>query len=174
MFERFYNVHRYQAVPAGGPFITIMGLCIMLGAFMHSAQGLLVDIGFVLGGSTFMISWKLADKLPSLTKVQIISIVTAIAVEIVVFYESWPLLQTLNDQKTVSSILAIVAVHFVIMFPAYGLSSVLLTILCGSNALIGWFYYGYNADGVLFGDGVIKFIAGISMVLSSPIFRTNR
>lgn len=170
MFEQIYNVRKFPAIPMGAPFIIIMGLCIMLGTTAPSWRGALVNAGFVIGGLSFAYSWKLAHDLPDMTKGQIAALIAAIAIEIAVFYTFNHALQSLGERGYIIAVLAIVAAHFVIMAPAYGLSALFLAALCGANAATGWRAPGYSVDALWFIDGAIKALVGVTMLFSSPVF----
>lgn len=152
----------------GGPFIIIIGLCIMAGALFPDAKSSLVNIGFIVGGMTFTYSWKLAQQLPHMTRTQIASVIIAILAEVIVFYEATDTLKSLGERRYLISVLALVAAHFFIMSPAYGLAAVALAIVGSVNAAIAWVEPRYATEAIWFVDGALKALIGVTMVLSSP------
>lgn len=66
--------------------------------------------------------------------------------------------------------LAIVGIHFLVLLPAFGLVIVLLGSLSLLNAAIAWRHLFYRVEAAWALDDAMKVAAGVSLIMTSPIF----
>jgi hypothetical protein len=104
------------------------------------------------------------------TRSRIGSLVAAIIVEFVAFLTLMPRIRVRGQRAVLSSTLAIVGAHFLIMLPAFGSVIALIGTLCVANAAAVWRWTHYRTDIAWLVDGLVKFGGGLILVATSPAF----
>jgi hypothetical protein len=157
--------------PLGGLFVGMIGVFLIVGAPLSAIRTKLTYVGFAAGTLALFLGGRLASGLPAPSRVQILSLVFAIVVEIALFISLMPRIRRYGERTVLVTTLAIVGVHFFLMLPAFGYWIVVLGSLCLVNAMLAWRKYSYSIGAAWFLDGVMKLAVGILLILTSPAFR---
>jgi hypothetical protein len=160
----------YPMAPLGGAFVAVIGVFVLLGSAIPRLRMTFVSVG--AGAATFalVLSGRLAVGLPLPTRLQVGSLVAAIIVEFVAFLTLMPRIRVRGQRAVLSSTLAIVGAHFLIMLPAFGSVIALIGTLCVANAAAVWRWTHYRTDIAWLVDGLVKFGGGLILVATSPAF----
>jgi hypothetical protein len=161
----------HPMAPLGGLFVGVIGAFLILGARLPAIRTKLTYVGFAAGTLALFLGGRLASGLPAPGRVQILSLILAIVVEIALFITLIPRVRRYGERTVLVTTLAIVGVHFLIMLPAFGYLIVVLGSLCFVNAMIAWRKYTYSIGTAWFLDGGMKLAVGILLILTSPVFR---
>jgi hypothetical protein len=160
----------YPMAPLGGLFVATIGLFLILGTALPTLRMTLTYVGFAAGTLALILGGRLVVGLPAPSRLQVTSLVLAIALEIVMFVLLMPLARRQGERAVLVATLAIVSVHFLVMLPAFGTLIAVLGILCLLNAAIAWRNPSYSIDLAWFLDGGMKLGLGILLVMTSPLF----
>lgn len=149
--------HPYPLVRSGGLFLICIGAGIIGAVFVNGAAFM---VGTVLAILSLMLSKVLSFGKP--TRIQIIALVLAIALEIVLFIIMVNALPAdVAGSVRLVWILMIVGVHFLPMAISFGPRFGALGALCMVNALAGLVITSAASEIVLLLDGALKVVFGI-------------
>ena len=162
-------VHAFPMIPGGGLFFVPIGTCIVLGAFFPRLRMALVWIGLAAGVLAIVLGGNLLKGLPPPTLVQVIFFAMAIVAEVVAFRVFIPHLRALGDRAVLAGTLGIVAAHFLVMIPTFGVPIFVLALLCLANAGVAYQAPNYPVANAWLLDGVFKVAVGSVMLMASPV-----
>jgi hypothetical protein len=160
----------HPMAPLGGLFVGTIGVFLILGALLPAMRMKLTYVGFAAGTAALFLGGRLAVGLPAPSRLQVISLVLAIVMEIGMFIILMPRARRRGERAVLVTTLAIVGVHFLVMLPAFGPLIGVLGVLCLLNAAIAWRNPSYRIDLAWFLDGAMKLGLGIVLVMTSPLF----
>ena len=164
-------VSQFPMTPYGGAFLTGMGVCIIVGAFLQGSRQSLVWVGFALGILLIVLSGRLLAKgLHSPTTFQLVALAAAIVFEFVALIVVMPRIRPKGERAVVSATMGIVGLHFLIMIPAFGFLIGLMALGCTLNAAALATLSRYALGVAWFVDGVVKLTLGLAMLATSPVF----
>jgi hypothetical protein len=155
--------------PLGGVFVAVMGVFVLLGSAVPRRRMILVYVGAAAAALALVFSGRLIVGLPSPTQLQVGSLVVAIIVELVAFVTLMPRIRLHGQRAVLSSTLAIVGAHFLIMLPAFGSVIALVGTLGVANAAAAWRCTDYRTELAWLIDGLIKLGGGLILVTTSPV-----
>ena len=151
----------YPLAASGGVFLAIAGVAILLGALRFQSRNVVLAVGGALAAVvTALIAPSLTARagVPSLQ--QFVWLAAAVIAEIVLLAllvrRAWPR----GERAVVLTILAIVAIHFLPMAPAFGPPLILLSVLCAANVLVAVRLQDYGLRALWAVDGVLKLAVG--------------
>jgi hypothetical protein len=159
----------YPMAPLGGVFVAVMGVFVLLGSAVPRRRMILVYVGAAAAALALVFSGRLIVGLPSPTQLQVGSLVVAIIVELVAFVTLMPRIRLHGQRAVLSSTLAIVGAHFLIMLPAFGSVIALVGTLGVANAAAAWRCTDYRTELAWLIDGLIKLGGGLILVTTSPV-----
>lgn len=160
----------YPLLPGGGLFLLILGIFLLVGGALQHLQKLLLVAGFVFAGVAMaVLAARLSAPFGIPSKVQVLSLIVAILLEMVVIAIVRRRLSNSPERTITLAILAVVATHFFIMIPAFGPVIALLGIVCLLNVRRGFGHRG-NAKcdaairSIWMTDALLKTLAGALML----------
>lgn len=154
----------FPLIRAGGLFLAIVGIAILLGAVQFKWRNLLLGAGAMLATAmTIAGAAHLAAPYGAPTRLQIWSLVVAVLLEMGV--STWAIRHFAphGSRAVTMAVLAIVGAHFVIMAPAFGPLIVLLSAVTVGNALAGACLPRYSLRMLWAVDGALKLGVGVLM-----------
>lgn len=158
----FSQADVYPLIRSGGVFLLLVGAAMLSGAAAFRFRYVMLAAGAVIGAVTLvLLARPLAALYGAPDALALASIGAAIALQII-------LLLTLprrfsGERGRTLAVLAIVAVHFLVMAPAFGPLIVALGALALANALFGAANRGYCIVRLWAFDGALKVGVGAMM-----------
>jgi hypothetical protein len=110
----------HPMAPLGGLFVATIGVFLILGSFLPAIRLKLTYVGFAAGTVALFLGARLAVGLPAPSHLQVIFLVLAIVLEVAMFIILMPPVRRRGERAVLVATLAIVAVHFWVMAPAFG------------------------------------------------------
>ena len=164
------NAHSFPLAPAGGLFVLIVGVAILLGALLAKARQLLLYAGLALAAAALtMFAVRLSAGLPPPSLFAISALIVAVVLEMLAFALIMPRLRGRERQMAYAA-LVIVGAHFLLMLPAFGPLIFVLGLLCVLNASLGMISEAIPLSYVWAIDGLLKIGVGALMLRMSLIF----
>lgn len=154
-------------IGAGGVFLIIVGVAIVLGALRFRSRYLLLGLGAAAASAALVfLAVPLSAPYGPPSPVQLWSLTLAVAIEVVAFIVIMPIAARRGQRAMTVAILAIVGGHFLIMTPAFGPLIFVLGAANLANAFAGARISGYATPALWGVDGALKAAAGIAMLLA--------
>jgi hypothetical protein len=152
----------FPLIRAGGLFLSIVGLSVILGAARFRARNAILGVGAVVATiATALLAPRLAG---APTAFQVGSLVVAVSIEGAALFWAIRRYVPRGERAMSIAILAVVGIHFMLMAPAFGPIIVLLGLLATANALAGARWERYSLQRLWLVDGVLKAAAGAAML----------
>ena len=152
--------------PGCGVFLAIVGLAIVLGGFLRGKWILLAAGGISGTAGAMFAGTELSVGLPPPTRLQLWSLIGAIAVEMVLIRVLAHRLRPLGQRTVNLGMLVLVGAHFLLMIPAFGPLIAGLAVLVILNAVRGWRSPQVSFEAVWVADGFLKLLAGCLLLAS--------
>jgi hypothetical protein len=155
-------------VPAGGLFIAIMGLGVLLGSLFPNKRDFLLISGFVVAIVGLVIfGGRLMAPFGNPTRLQLWFLFGSIALEIVLFRFGMVKYRQTSERSARLASLFIVGVHFLPMAVAFGpLCLALGVVLCLCSGVGLWFRPDLPLSGLWAADGLLKITFGLVMMFA--------
>src|SRR5215472_3879541 len=147
----------FPMVPAGGLFIAIVGIGIVLGALFPNKRDFLLISAFVAAAAALVIfAGRLMAPFGNPTRLQLWFLFGSIALEIVLFRFAMPRYRKADERSARLASLFIVGIHF---FP-------MGVVLCFCSGAGLWLKPSLSLNGLWAADGLIKIAFGSVMLLA--------
>src|SRR6516162_564207 len=158
----------FPMVPAGGLFIAIVGVGIVLGALFPNKRDFLLISAFVVAAAALVIfAGRLIAPLGNPTRLQLWFLFGSIALEIVLFLFAMPRYRKAGERSARLASLFIVGIHFLPMVVAFGpMFFAMGVVLCLCSGAGLWLKPGLSLNGLWAADGLIKIAFGSVMMLA--------
>jgi len=158
----------FPMVPAGGLFIAIMGVGIVVGALFPNKRDFLLISAFVVAVVALVIfAGRLMAPFGSPTRLQLWFLFGSIALEIVLFHFGMPRYRRAGERSARLASLFIVGLHFLPMAVAFGpMFFTLGVVLCLCSGAGLWLKPSLSLNGLWTADGLIKIVFGSVMILA--------
>jgi hypothetical protein len=154
----------FPLIRGGGVFLVIAGISIVIGAFNLRARFSILAVGSAIGGvATAFLAAPLAAPFGPPSLFQVVSLIVAVAVEIVLLMPVLRAWRAHDERETTLAILSIVGGHFVLMAPAFGPLMLFLAGASVLNTLVGLLWRRYALAWLWGVDGLLKLSVGILM-----------
>jgi hypothetical protein len=154
----------FPLVRGGGLFLAVMGVAIVLGAFVFRARYAILGVGAALASAlTAYYAAPLAAPYGKPGAVEIAFLVVAVVLEMVLLAMVLRNSRTYDDRDTMLAILTIVGGHFVLMAPAFGPIVMWLAGASVLNTALALVWRGYPGTLIWAVDGALKLGAGALM-----------
>jgi hypothetical protein len=157
----------FPMIRAGGLFILIMGLAVVLGAILHKARRLFLILGGIAATVVIVLTAApLSAPLGKPTSLQFYFLFGSIALEIVLIRLAVARYRATGERSLLLAILFVVGLHFLPMAGAFGpMCLVLGAILCLSSGIGLWVNQTIPMNVFWAMDGILKIVFGSLMFL---------
>ena len=157
--------HAFPMVRAGGMFITIMGIGVLLGALVPGRRRMLVIVGAVVASIAIALSAaRLSAPFGMPSALQIIFLVGSICLEGILIRVAVALYRSAGERSLLLAILFAVGLHFLPMAVAFGpLCAALAVTLCACAGAGLWLWQALPLNRLWASDGLIKIAYGAIM-----------
>ena len=158
----------FPMVPAGGLFIAIVGIGIVLGALFPNKRDFLLISAFVVAAAALVIfAGRLMAPFGNPTRLQLWFLFGSIALEIVLFLFAMPRYRKAGERSARLASLFIVGIHFLPMVVAFGpmffIMGVVLCLCAGAGL---WIRPDVSVNALWAADGLLKIAFGSAMALA--------
>jgi hypothetical protein len=131
----------FPLIQGGGVFLLIVGAAMLMGALQFKWRNRLLGAGAALATvATIATATHLARPHGAPTMLQVGSLGVAVVLEAIALVWAIRRFAPQGERAATIAVLVVVAVHFVVMTPAFGPLIVALGMLCASNALAALLY----------------------------------
>lgn len=161
-------VYAFPMVRAGGLFILIMGLGVVLGGVFASKRKLLLALGGAAATIAIVLfGGVLSAPLGAPTQLQLWFLFGSIVAEAVLIGVAVAKYKNAGERSLLLAILFVVGLHFLPMAVAFGPKCAALGIVASTTAAIGlWFKRTLPLNGLWVADGLIKVAFGGLMLFA--------
>ena len=162
-FQHAYG-ETFPLVRSGGVFVAIVGLAILAGGLRFGWRNAILGVGAAIATiATAVTAARLTAPFGAPTLFQIGDLIAAVALEVGALAWATRRFRPSGERATTLAILMIVAVHFVLMAPAFGPLVALLGALAAINAYAGMRFAALSVRSVWIVDGALKVAVGAAM-----------
>jgi hypothetical protein len=162
--------HPFPLIRAGGLFLAIVGIAILLGALLPRRRWLLLAAGAALAAVVVSVAaLPLSRPLGVPTRAQVATLFFAVLVEVVAIAWVRSRLRTHPERSVVLAVLLVVGLHFLPMGVAFGPLIAVLGVLAAANAGVGLLLFRTTPLALLWVlDGLLKSVTGVFMFALAP------
>jgi hypothetical protein len=156
---------QFPMVRAGGLFILIMGIAVLLGALLPRGRGLLLILGGIAATvSIVLLAGRLSAPFGKPTAVQFYFLFGSIVLEIILIRLVKARYRAAGERILLLAILLVVGLHFLPMAVAFGpMCFALGFVLCLSSGIGVWLAHDLPVDLCWAVDGILKIACGALM-----------
>jgi len=156
----------FPLVRSGGLFVGIVGLAIVAGGLRFGWRNAILGVGAAIATTaTAVTAARFAAPFGAPTLFQISDLIAAVALEGAALAWAIPRFRPGGERAITLAILMIVAVHFVLMAPAFGPLVALLGVLAAINAYAGMRFGALSLRAIWVADGALKVAIGAAMLV---------
>jgi hypothetical protein len=162
-FQRAYG-ETFPLVRSGGFFVAIVGLAILAGGLRFGWRNAILGVGAAIATIvTAVTAARFAAPFGAPTLFQIGDLIAAVAFEVAALAWAIRRFRPAGERATALAILMIVAIHFVLMAPAFGPLIALLGVLAAINVYMGMRLGALSLRTIWIVDGALKLAIGAAM-----------
>jgi hypothetical protein len=171
MIAELSYVQRYPLAPAGGLFLLVVGVGLVLGGIVPRRRTLLLASSGGFAVTTLVLfAGRITAPYGVPTPLQVWSLVASVAFEVVALSLVIRLFRARGERTLYFLVFLVVGAHFVPMAPAFGPVVALLGVLAMLNALVGLRSSAHSLRALFLVDGALKAAAGGLLWLVVPEF----
>jgi hypothetical protein len=157
----------FPMVPAGGLFILIVGIGVVIGALFPNKRDFLLICAFVAATAALVLFGGRLMVFGNPTRFQLWFLFGSIALEIVLLRFAIARYRRADERSARLATLFVVGAHFLPMAVAFGPLCLLLGIvLCFCSGAGLWLKPGLSLNGLWATDGLLKIVFGLAMMLA--------
>jgi hypothetical protein len=166
VFAQFqhWSGEAFPLVRSGGLFVAIVGLAMLAGGLRFGWRNAILGVGAAIAtAATAITAARLTAPFGAPTLFQIGDLIAAVALEFAAL--AWVIrrFRRSGERAVTLATLMIVAVHFVLMAPAFGPLIALLGVLAAINAYAGVWFRTLSVRATWIVDGALKVAIGAAM-----------